>query len=159
MTTDKQTRPTPQSLPRLQIPASLYEQEPEEITTSRADEFLRYCREHNRAPPAPVPRAPSQPPAPSRPRTPVPRSLAFTEREWEELDARTVALAEAKQRHTECYDELRAFARDRNAVLQCRRARFDRQRIDAEIEGILRRREVRREFRRDFNHVEGLENW
>ncbi|KAI2603457.1 uncharacterized protein GGS25DRAFT_528503 [Hypoxylon fragiforme] len=53
-------RPTPQSLPRLTIPASRYKVSPEEITTRRADAFLAFCQKHGRAPitrlPTPNPR-------------------------------------------------------------------------------------------------------
>ncbi|KAI1771452.1 hypothetical protein F4818DRAFT_204440 [Hypoxylon cercidicola] len=184
MATSKETRPTPQSLPKLTIPAGLYEQEPEEITASRAEEFLEYCCENKRAPITRLPSIPLAPAAdlesdtnPSGKETewesnlescPTSRTcvdstdldtLAFTANECDDLDAKEAELNEAKAQHTEWYTELLAFPKDRNAILKCRHFRLARERLNKEIALIYERREIRRKFRQDFNNVEGLENW
>ncbi|KAI4859970.1 hypothetical protein F4820DRAFT_453376 [Hypoxylon rubiginosum] len=178
MTTSKETRPTPQSLPRLKIPAGLYEQEPEEITVSRAGDFLKYCQQHKRAP---ITRLPSFPRTNSgldansggkRSRSeniaassetcvdsPAdPYTLAFTANEWDDLDAKEAELKEVKRQHEDKYTELLAFGNDRNAIQQCRQLRLTRERLNLEIATILKRRDIRRKFRKDFNDL-GMEGW
>ncbi|KAI1763490.1 hypothetical protein GGR53DRAFT_467263 [Hypoxylon sp. FL1150] len=183
MTASKQTRPTPQSLPKLTIPTVRYKQEPEEITVSRVDNFLKHCREYKRAP---ITRLPSWPLAAPIPATNSdlsanpsrndnfegwenletcadspedPQTLAFTANEWDEKDAKEAELKDVKAKHTEWYNELVAFPGDRNAIEQCKHYRLIRERLLAEIDAILKRREFRREFRRDYNRPKGVENW
>ncbi|XXH01335.1 hypothetical protein Hte_007693 [Hypoxylon texense] len=179
MTASKETRPTPQSLPKLTIPTGRYVEEPEEITVSRAEDFLEYCQVHKRAP---ITRIPSFPRTNSgslgtdskysgttdsseNPKTPSltydscrddPATLAFTANEWDNLDAKEAELRDAKEKHKEWYTELLAFNKDRNAIQQCKHWRLTRERLNEEIATILRRREIRRLFRKDFNNL-GIE--
>ncbi|KAI6081301.1 hypothetical protein F4821DRAFT_275120 [Hypoxylon rubiginosum] len=175
MTTSKETRPTPQSLPKLTIPTNRHKQEPEEITVSRVEGFLKHCHEHKQAPitQIPVQGANSGSDAcksgndscnslesfetciesPEDPQT-----LLFTANEWGEKDAIEAELKEAKAKHKEWYDELVAFPGDRHAMEQCRHYRLIRVRLLAEIDAIWKRREIRRMFREDFNTPDDFES-
>ncbi|KAI1397664.1 hypothetical protein F4819DRAFT_503187 [Hypoxylon fuscum] len=181
MSASKVDRPTPQSLPRLKIPKQRHHPEPEEITMSRAEGFLEYCRKNKRAPITRLPSIPLiPPPGPDSDLSlnegsheniedlqklsqlnivNTPDTLAFTDNEQDELEARKAELVKVKEKHTEYYLEIIADPKDREATRQCKHWRQIRERLNLEISIILERREMRRKFRKEFNHVPGVTNW
>ncbi|KAI0886909.1 uncharacterized protein GGS22DRAFT_186989 [Annulohypoxylon maeteangense] len=157
----QETRPTPQSLPKLIIPSGRYKPEPEEITTRRVESFLAYCVKHKKAPLTRLPSIPLIPPPPSSDSESdtdgtkdetknedsqdiekgvadlkidnPPDTLAFTENEWEVLEARRTEYQHAKAEHTEAILEMQADPRDRKTMLRARHWRKIRERINLEI--------------------------
>ncbi|KAI0005750.1 hypothetical protein F4779DRAFT_620892 [Xylariaceae sp. FL0662B] len=174
--TSRPSRPTPHTLPKLRIPQRC-SPTPEEITISRADDFLRFCAKHKRAPvtilPLPIPKEEEEEEKErkkkkaeegaadsgirDRNHVTTPATLQFTTREWEELDAKKAAYEEVKASHTHWLNEMKRNSTDREAVRQCRHFRELRQSLDMEISALQDRRRIRREFRRDFNKIPGLE--
>ncbi|OTB02032.1 hypothetical protein M426DRAFT_25046 [Hypoxylon sp. CI-4A] len=174
-------RPTPQSLPRLVIPTYSYKPEPEEITASRVESFLEYCKQHKRAPLTRLPTAPLilPPPEPEfeedpekidsearkerKPSYPIPDlppdTLAFTENEGDVLEDLVARCAEAETNHTDWILELRFNPKDREVLDKCRHWRQVRERLNLEKELVWKKREIRRNFRKDSNHIPGLTNW
>ncbi|KAI0382518.1 hypothetical protein F5Y04DRAFT_279806 [Hypomontagnella monticulosa] len=184
MSDNNGTRPTPQSLPKLTIPRRRYEPTPEEITVSRREDFLKFCRKYGKAPltkndhdklcklePVKI-NIPLIPPPPesetasegskNKPKAPDPEkplTLCFTENEWVELQDKEAEMAIARKRHAAWILELQADPRDRTAIEQCRRWRLTRERLILEIDLIRGHRRIRRNFRRDANNPHGLKNW
>ncbi|KAI1371279.1 hypothetical protein F4677DRAFT_464374 [Hypoxylon crocopeplum] len=185
MSTNENNRPTPQSLPRLRIPTGRHKTEPEEITVSRVDEFLDFCWKHKKAPLTRLPTIPLLPPpdgnlysdsdseetkakdnnrAKNDPDShgndaAALDTLAFTDNEVGDIEAIKAKMEEAKAQHTEWVLEMQADPKDRNALNQCRHWRKTRERLTVEMELILERRDIRRRFRQDYNHIKGLTNW
>ncbi|KAI0891451.1 hypothetical protein F4806DRAFT_501003 [Annulohypoxylon nitens] len=187
METPQGTRPTPQSLPKLTIPSGRHKPEPEEITTSRVENFLEYCAKHKKAPLTRLPSIPLALPDPTsaseldvdkaKDKTPdketndieggiaslnfdkPPNTLDFTENEWEVLDAKKAEYEEAKAQHTEAILEMQAEPKNRSLVMKCKQWRQVRERLNLEISLIWERREIRRNFRRDANNPKGIQNW
>ncbi|KAI0836932.1 hypothetical protein F5Y06DRAFT_298168 [Hypoxylon sp. FL0890] len=171
------TRPTPQSLPKLTIPKGRHKPEPEEITTSRVDGFLDFCRKHNKAPLTKLPTIALVLPPPEsdsdseekgeetekKPASPDPDreldTLAFTENEWEVIEAKKREYEYAKAQHTEWILEMQADPKDRKALNMCKYWRQTRERLNLEMSLIWRKREIRRDFRRDANNPKGITNW
>ncbi|KAI1455155.1 hypothetical protein F4805DRAFT_477115 [Annulohypoxylon moriforme] len=181
----RETRPTPQSLPRLTIPSSRYKTEPEEITTTRVESFLDFCTKHKKAPLTRLPSLPLVPPPPSpdsesdtdktknknkgsrslekgltslKIENP-PDTLAFTENEQDVLDARKAEYEHAKEQHTEAILELQIDPKNRETIQKCRHWRQIRERLNLEMSLIWDRREIRRKFRKDANNPKGIQNW
>ncbi|KAI2616827.1 hypothetical protein GGR54DRAFT_641419 [Hypoxylon sp. NC1633] len=175
-------RPTPQQLPRLQIPVRRCKTVPEEISTSCVDEFLQFCQVHNRAPMTWLGDLPVLPPSfkadpdpdlemkkarreklkkrvEKRDDDSPPGTLDFTDHENEEMADVWARLADVKAQHTDWGIELEIEPKNRKALEQCRYWRKIREGLNLELQAILKRKEIRREFRKDFNHVNGVENW
>ncbi|KAI1136453.1 hypothetical protein F5Y05DRAFT_420188 [Hypoxylon sp. FL0543] len=182
MSVSKGTRPTPQSLPRLTIPEGRRKQEPEEITTTRVDSFLDFCWKHNKAPLTRLPSVDLVLPAPesdsesdsdssdekgenakSKSTTPASDNdldtLAFTDNEWDLIEAKKADYEYAKAQHTESILELQADPKDRKALNRCKHWRTARELLNSEMSLIWQKREIRRNFRRDANNPRGITNW
>ncbi|KAI2463921.1 hypothetical protein F4781DRAFT_414797 [Annulohypoxylon bovei var. microspora] len=86
-------------------------------------------------------------------------TLAFTENEWEVLEAKKAEYENAKAEHTESILEMQADPKDRRLIQRCKHWRLARERLNLEMSLIWERREIRRNFRRDANHPKGIENW
>ncbi|KAI1385423.1 uncharacterized protein F4822DRAFT_432274 [Hypoxylon trugodes] len=180
MSDEKTSRPTPQSLPKLTIPTEPRRSDPEEITISRVDDFLGYCQKYKRAP---ITHLPLIPPPPATHSGSEPESaegskkkdgetkednhadpdvldtLAFTEHESDELEIKQALLEEAKKQHEKWYAEFNVDKKSRETLQKCKHWRQIREQLTLEISMIWGRREIRRNFRRDANHIKGLENW
>ncbi|KAI0114625.1 hypothetical protein F4776DRAFT_673891 [Hypoxylon sp. NC0597] len=180
MTVNVETRHTRQSLPRLEIPEGRHKTEPEEITTRRVDAFLDYCRKNSEGRCTHLPSAAIVLPAPEmdsvadsnevkddkadkRPASPDTleegmQTLAFTDREWEVLESLKAEHEHAKAQHEDWLLELHADP-NRHALSQCKYWRKIREQLNAEMELINERRNIRKKFRQSANNPEGVENW
>ncbi|KAI1412836.1 hypothetical protein F5Y13DRAFT_162731 [Hypoxylon sp. FL1857] len=182
MSTNEETRPSPQSLPRLTIPTSRRNTEPEEITMNRVEAFLESCRKNRNASLSRLPSAALVLPPPDmdfdsdssekdkehRKEEQVPANsgeddeldtLDFTAREEEEMEAKKAAYEYAKAQHTNWILELQADPKDRKAISKCRYWRLTRERLNLEMSMICRKRNIRKNFRTYANEPEGIENW
>ncbi|KAI1478676.1 hypothetical protein F4774DRAFT_410672 [Daldinia eschscholtzii] len=182
MSANRGIRLTHKSLPELIIPLGSRRVEPEEITASRVEGFLRHCDKNKKAPITRLPDIAHIPPPgtldtsivgkggnkkgikplnlPSiREELEDPNTLAFTDCESDRLDYLQAELARAKELHKDLYLETHIDPNNREVMEKCREARKRREELNNEISGIYRRREIRRQFRRDANHPKGVANW
>ncbi|KAI0121905.1 hypothetical protein F4814DRAFT_457793 [Daldinia grandis] len=182
MSTSMETRPTHKSLPRLIIPLGSRRVEPEEITVSRVEDFLNYCIKNKKAPITrlpdfafiPAPGTPVSSPddkgdqkkgkkfgkMPSIREDPEDRgTLAFTDCEYDRLEALQAELAKIKVVHRDLYLETTIDPTNREIMTKCREARTKREEINNDISNIYGKRAIRRNFRRDANNPKGITNW
>ncbi|KAI2780103.1 hypothetical protein F4815DRAFT_499902 [Daldinia loculata] len=182
MSTNKDTRLTHKSLPQLIIPLGSRRVEPEEITVSRVEDFLDYCIKNKKAPITRLPdiafipppgtsgsssgdtgdqgkgKEPEKKPS-SHEDQEDPDTLAFTDCEYDRLEALQAELAKVKVLHQKLYLETTVGSNKREAMAKCKKARTEREHINNEISEIYRKRGIRRDFRRDANHPKGIKNW
>ncbi|KAI1654355.1 hypothetical protein F4813DRAFT_371497 [Daldinia decipiens] len=178
----KGTRLTHKSLPRLIIPLGSRRMEPEEITVSRVKDFLDYCIKNKKAPITRLPdiafipppgtpgsgsgstgdqkkgKEPEKKPS-SHEEQENPDTIAFTDCEYDRLEALQAQLAEVKVLHHNLYHQTTVDRNNREAMTKCKKARAEREQINNEISEIYRKRAIRRDFRRDANNPKGIKNW
>ncbi|KAH9904357.1 hypothetical protein F4778DRAFT_732202 [Xylariomycetidae sp. FL2044] len=165
-TPSKSSRLTPDRLSKLHIP-TYTGSSPEEITTSRAVEFLKHCQEFNKAPLTFLPHLPvdlNEAKHPQRnPKDPylqhvnTPATLLFTEADQIELAQREAIIRDSREQHTFWMNTLKEDQNNAEALATCRQLTEKRAKLAEEVGTILEKRRIRRNFRRDFNHV--LDGW
>ncbi|KAI8626234.1 hypothetical protein F5Y19DRAFT_478842 [Xylariaceae sp. FL1651] len=177
-TTKAHVRRTHVSLPRLII-KPYRGRTPEEIPADLVNWFIRYIETHHRAPITllPLPVLPSSPnhdldfpssvsrcadppfdtrqyqPDPYVVNLPTPATLLFTENEAEELQQWRATVGSIREAHSVALDQLIDDPSDVNAKEEVRRLRRLREDHASSIARIHENRGIRRNFRKDFNHL------
>ncbi|KAI0398019.1 hypothetical protein F5Y17DRAFT_413186 [Xylariaceae sp. FL0594] len=184
-------RPTPQSLPKLEI-EEYYGPLPEEVPASRVEGFMKYVAIFHRAPPSNYDvrglgsrasrkernisqniddddekkTSPDRPKPPYHPNfskwnavdpydvnPPTPPTLQFTEHDAVELRQWREAVGELRDAHDEAFERLRENPKDLAVKAELRAISRARAKKIERIAEIHDRRRIRRDFRKDFNHI------
>jgi len=174
-------RLTHKSLPKLVIDP-YYGPLPEEVPADKVQWFMDYMSTYYRPPPSsaflPFPVLPAgrksnngiastyRPIPPNYPKysrwnavdpydvdLPTPLTLQFTENEAFELQQWREVVGELRESHSEALERLLSDPKDANAKGEVRKLARARAEMVENIASIHDRRQIRRNFRKDFNHI------